>query len=78
LQPTQPGGLAFGAASADAEATPATGHAFIRGEERPEVGRRALELADESEETAKPEDVGKPVDAAKPGEASAKQAEAIN
>jgi hypothetical protein len=78
FQSTQPDGPAFNAAAADADATPATGHAFIRGEERPEVGRRALELAEESEETAKPEDAGKPVDAGKPGEASGKQAEAIN
>ncbi|HEX6186424.1 MAG TPA: hypothetical protein VFZ44_21210, partial [Pyrinomonadaceae bacterium] len=68
-----------------AEPLNATGRAFIRDDERPEVGRRALELADEQFEpaddeaqTGKPEDVGKPVDAGKPGEASGKQAEAIN
>ena len=62
------------------ETVNATGHAFIRGDERPEVGRKALELADvpEEEETAKPSDAGKPLDAGKPGEASGKQAEAIN
>ncbi|HEX8499332.1 MAG TPA: hypothetical protein VF659_01980, partial [Pyrinomonadaceae bacterium] len=73
MQPTQPDGLAFHGAAGDADATLATGRAFIRGEERPDVGRRALELADESEEAAKPEDAGKPVDAGKPGESAGKQ-----
>jgi hypothetical protein len=75
----QPDGPGFAAAADDAGASPAAGHAFIRGDERPEVGRKALELADEpAEDDDKPKDVGKPVDAAKPGEASGKQAEAIN
>jgi len=74
----RPDGPAFGAAAEDAGVTPAAGRAFIREDERPEVGRKALELADEPADDDKPKDVGKPVDAGKAGEASGKQAEAIN
>ena len=74
----QPDGPAFYAATDDATATPASGRAFIREGERPEVGRKALELADDSSGDDKPKDAGKPVDVAKPGEASGKQAEALN
>ena len=74
----------FFAKSGDAsdETVKADGRAFIRTDERPDVGRRALELADEpTDETtgaAKPADIGKPVETGKPGETSDKQAEAIN
>jgi hypothetical protein len=77
--------LGLSAVGADGDESSATidaaGRAFIRGDERPDVGRRALELADESVEsevTPKPADAAKPVDTSKPGEASDKQAEARN
>ncbi len=57
-----------GAGSEHATAnTLAAGRAFIREDERPQVGRKALELADKAVETSD-----------KPGETSDKQPEAIN